>query len=235
VLELPFPFYPLKFCYIDTEYLRHDLINKSMVTDRFAADNVTLYSIQYSIFKLDKIKKGRNPILKVLKCSRDKSELELLKLFFPVWKNFFGQVKKRNRLIPFGFVVLADLQLLANKYAQYKANFLEEEPDLSLKYFNPLHVIQISRALDLAIPAQLYAYQMDVKLQTITNNERLNGENTRKIILQLMKEDIESSQVKELVISFNQYVHEEYHAALSLLRLFLRKLYSQEMRNKIKS
>lgn len=231
----PFPFYPLKFCYIDTEYLRHDLIEGFKTIDRFAAKNVTLYSIQYSTFKLDKIKKGRNPRLKVLKCSRDTGELELLKLFFPVWKSFFGQVKKRNRLIPFGFVVLADLQLLANKYAQYKANFLEEEPDLSLKYFNPLHVIQISRALDLAIPAQLYAYQMDVRLQTITNNEHLNGENTRKVILQLMEEQIDSSQMEELKNAFNQYVQEEYHATLKLFRLILRKLYSREMRNKIKS
>ncbi len=221
---MPISLYWLKFCYLDTEYIRHDLKTRTSVIDRFAADNITLFSIQYAIFKYNTLWGRINPKLTVLTQKSKKNEFDLLNKFLPTWLRFFGNPTKKKRLIPLGYVIQADLQIIANKFAQYQSKFLENDPDLPLNIFNPLHVLQVSRYFDLVHSAQLYSGHLDVKLRNMTKNEHLDGNETKNIILKLLNISTRNEDRKELSSFFQRYVLEEYHATLKLIRTISSRL-----------
>jgi len=100
----------LNFLYLDCEYL---------LNGRKISHKTELFTIQYAIFTMEDLRKRTKPKLTIL-CRWDynNQESELLKQFNSIWKRItlgLGHVKK---IVPIGYVIGTDLELLRYKYAQ---------------------------------------------------------------------------------------------------------------------
>lgn len=207
-----------RFCYLDTEYMRPDY--RVAPLDKFSSSNVELFSIQFALMKL-KRNRYSIPKLNVLTRESSKSELDILKEFWPTWKLFFGNITRPKRLIPMGFVLTADLQILANKYDQYRQEISEMDPNATEKHFNLSHVLQITRFFDLQWPFQLKHGLVDLSLCAVV--ESLNNKDTKDIIHELLKPNIEQRTRTQLEQRFATYVQGEYEAVLDQLWIVLKK------------
>lgn len=213
------------FCYVDTEYIRPD--HRRAPMNKFTHERINLYSIQYSTLSLRDLKKQSPPKLIVLKREEGEDELSILKPFFPIYKKFFGNIARTDRLIPTGFVVEADLQILANKYIVYQKDILRVRPGLSPKFFNTFHLVQNSRFYDIQWPAQLMIGNMDIRLADIFGNRSVNNKNTKKILIELLSDTITNKRRKQLNGHFDQYIQTEFREFYNAFKLIEQKLQSQ--------
>ena len=220
---MPYPISRFRFCYVDTEYVRPDYT--VLPLDKCDPNQVELYSIQYVDFFLRRLNVKNLPELRVLVRQPGEDEYILLKKFLPTWKRFFKRLLDRKRLIPLGFVVLMDLQLLAKKYRRHKGQFLAEYPDLPDRIFSVSYLLQNSRFLDVQWPFQLLQGYADMSLRDLTNNQSLNNKNTKIIVSNLLTPTDDQKKMETLKHQFYTYVTEEYQACMThVKRRLLKKL-----------
>ncbi len=210
---MPFPVSRFRFCYIDTEYVRPDYEVPPL--DKCDPERVDLFSIQYVDFYLRSLNVNNLPKLKILFREPREDEFSLLMRFLPIWQRILKRLLHKKKLVPLGFVVLIDLQILAKKYQYYKNQILQVYPDLPEKLFSDSYVIQNSRFLDLQWPIQLLQGNVDVRLRDLSGNNTLDNKKTKEIIEQLLSSTLNESDQKNLNDSFIKYVNEEYRECMT--------------------
>lgn len=220
---MTYPISRFRFCYLDTEYIRPDYTAPPL--DKCDPTQVELYSIQYADFFLRRLNVKNLPELRVLTRQPGEDEYILLKKFLPTWGRFFKGLLDKKRLIPLGFFVLMDLQLLAKKYYRHRNQFLSEYPELKERIFSVSYLLQNSRFLDVQWPFQLLQGYTDISLGELTNNQSINNKNTKTIVSDLLTPTIDQETLETLQRQFMKYVKEEYQACMiHIKRRLLRNL-----------
>ncbi len=221
--SVTYPISRFRFCYVDTEYIRPDYTTPPL--DKCDPVQVELYSIQYADFFLRRLNVGNLPELRVIIRQPGEDEYIILKKFLPIWERFFKGLLDKKRLIPLGFVVIMDLQLLAKKYHHHKSQFLSEYPDLRERIFSISYLLQNSRFLDVQWPFQLLQGYTDISLGELTNNQSLNNKNTKDVISNLLAPTTDQQTMEILQQQFMRYVVDEYQACMThVKRRLLSKL-----------
>lgn len=142
----------LTFLYVDTEFIRRDLHGGKFTPNIHGSKNIELWTIQYSIFKLNEFKDDKLPKLEILTRWNSNNEKGLLSDFFPIYKRIALGTKAKTRLYPIGNMVYTDLEILCNKYNDYCKIFQERARKEGFFYsrnlFSRYHIVYSSRFFD---------------------------------------------------------------------------------------